>query len=243
MSSGRSSAISTANYGTLSSPGQSDSSTPARGVEEDVRCITQDELTDLRALQRTFDLAYLRTALSELSFGILVIKLFEARFQIIGLVYALLCAGIAGIALWRNHLAMRNQSKITLIKVLPDGTQQGSRIGLSPTSPVEESLASREELSADDPASRLDTEFLQPLATATERDPLITMHRNNVQQHPHRDTPTISEARRRSSTTTTSTSQRVIVNDTFRTAGDVILVLVCGTVVLELVILFFVLDM
>ena len=51
------------------------------------------------------DLAYLRTALSELSFGVLVIKLFESRFQIIGVVYVLLCAGIAATAIWRTQVS------------------------------------------------------------------------------------------------------------------------------------------
>lgn len=64
-----------------------------------------DPIQSLNAHVPCQDLAYLRTALSELSFGVLVIKLFDSRFQVIGAIYALICATIAGIALWRSRVS------------------------------------------------------------------------------------------------------------------------------------------
>ncbi|PWN23585.1 hypothetical protein BCV69DRAFT_254163 [Microstroma glucosiphilum] len=56
-------------------------------------------------MQRTFDLAYFRTALGELSFAVLVLKVFQPRFQVIGLLYTLLCLGHVGVAAWRRKVS------------------------------------------------------------------------------------------------------------------------------------------
>ncbi|KAF8446483.1 hypothetical protein BGX38DRAFT_660305 [Terfezia claveryi] len=50
--------------------------------------LTQDELVEIRALQRTFEGAYIRTALSQFSFALLVLKIFTHEFYSIGALYA-----------------------------------------------------------------------------------------------------------------------------------------------------------
>ena len=69
-----------------------------------VTVITLSELTDLRAMQRTFELAYLRTSLGEFCFACLVLKLFSSKFQFIGLIYTVLCLGISVAAYWRYRV-------------------------------------------------------------------------------------------------------------------------------------------
>lgn len=69
------------------------------------RFVTVSELTDFRAMQRTYDLAYSRTALGELSFAVLVLKVFQPRFQVIGLLYTLLCLGHVAVAAWRRKVS------------------------------------------------------------------------------------------------------------------------------------------
>ncbi|KAF8428787.1 hypothetical protein EV426DRAFT_285227 [Tirmania nivea] len=50
--------------------------------------LTQDELVEIRALQRTFEGAYVRTALSQFSFALLVLKIFTHEFYSVGALYA-----------------------------------------------------------------------------------------------------------------------------------------------------------
>jgi hypothetical protein len=70
--------------------------------------INHDELTDLRAYQRTFDGAYTRTALGQLSYAILILKLFEKDFYWCGLVYTALAAQLIFIGAYRYNLATSN---------------------------------------------------------------------------------------------------------------------------------------
>ncbi|SCV73255.1 BQ2448_7180 [Microbotryum intermedium] len=49
-----------------------------------------DELTELRARQRTFDGAYTRTALGLFDYALLILKIFFAEFAKIGLLYVIL---------------------------------------------------------------------------------------------------------------------------------------------------------
>ncbi|KIW68029.1 hypothetical protein PV04_04002 [Phialophora macrospora] len=55
----------------------------ARSVE-----LTNDELVEIRAAQRTFEGAYVRTALSQLSFSLVVLKIFTSEFYSIGALFA-----------------------------------------------------------------------------------------------------------------------------------------------------------
>jgi uncharacterized membrane protein YidH (DUF202 family) len=50
--------------------------------------LTNDELVEIRAAQRTFEGAYVRTALSQLSFSLVVLKIFTSEFYSIGALFA-----------------------------------------------------------------------------------------------------------------------------------------------------------
>ena len=69
--------------------------------------LTQSELIEIRAVQRTFEGAYVRTALGQFSFSLLVLKIFTAEFYSIGALFAAYGAGVLAIALYRRHLGNR----------------------------------------------------------------------------------------------------------------------------------------
>src|ERR1700761_3356274 len=50
--------------------------------------LTSDEIVEVRAAQRTFEGAYVRTALSQLSFSLVVLKIFTSEFYSIGALFA-----------------------------------------------------------------------------------------------------------------------------------------------------------
>ncbi|PVF94723.1 hypothetical protein CPB86DRAFT_680807, partial [Serendipita vermifera] len=61
------------------------------------------ELVELRARMRTFDQAYLRTALMNLGYSVVVLKLFDRRFHRIGLLFAVLGVVLYFVALYRRR--------------------------------------------------------------------------------------------------------------------------------------------
>lgn len=64
--------------------------------------LTTDELVEVRAAQRTFEGAYVRTALSLFSFSLAVLKIFTAEFYSIGALFAVYGTGILMIGLFRR---------------------------------------------------------------------------------------------------------------------------------------------
>jgi uncharacterized membrane protein YidH (DUF202 family) len=58
---------------------------------------------EIRAAQRTFEGAYIRTALGQFSFALVVLKIFTSEFYAIGALFALYGAGILGISLFRRQ--------------------------------------------------------------------------------------------------------------------------------------------
>ncbi|CAN6662724.1 hypothetical protein TRVA0_034S00980 [Trichomonascus vanleenenianus] len=64
--------------------------------------LSRDARLDVRAIQRTFEGAYLRTALSQLSFALVVLKLFNRRFIPIGTTFTVYGLLIIFIALYRR---------------------------------------------------------------------------------------------------------------------------------------------
>ncbi|CDH51859.1 predicted protein [Lichtheimia corymbifera JMRC:FSU:9682] len=58
-----------------------------RGHREQSVLLTQTELQDLRARQRTFEGAYWRTALAAFSTGLLILKVFTREFYKIGITF------------------------------------------------------------------------------------------------------------------------------------------------------------
>jgi len=70
----------------------------ARSVE-----LTSDELVEIRAAQRTFEGAYIRTALSQFSFALVVLKIFTSEFYSIGALFAVYGAGVLCTSLFRRQ--------------------------------------------------------------------------------------------------------------------------------------------
>ncbi|KAI5776402.1 hypothetical protein EDC01DRAFT_763148 [Geopyxis carbonaria] len=66
--------------------------------------LTQPELVEIRAAQRTFEGAYIRTALSQFSFALVVLKIFTAEFYAVGALFGVfgLCI-LAAAALRRRE--------------------------------------------------------------------------------------------------------------------------------------------
>ena len=65
--------------------------------------LTDDELVEVRALQRTFEGAYMRTALSQFSFALVVLKIFTSEFYSIGALFAVYGAGVLLTSLLRRQ--------------------------------------------------------------------------------------------------------------------------------------------
>ncbi|KAI9792967.1 MAG: hypothetical protein M1816_001289 [Peltula sp. TS41687] len=65
--------------------------------------LTTDELLELRAAQRTFEGAYVRTALSQFSFALVVLRIFTAEFYSIGALFAAYGFGILFASLFRRQ--------------------------------------------------------------------------------------------------------------------------------------------
>jgi len=64
--------------------------------------LTSDELVEVRAAQRTFEGAYVRTSLSLFSFALAVLKIFTAEFYSIGALFAVYGTGVLIIGLFRR---------------------------------------------------------------------------------------------------------------------------------------------
>lgn len=68
-----------------------------------LRRLTPAEMVEIRAAQRTFEGAYIRTAIGQFSFALIVLKIFTAEFYSIGALFALYGAGILFISLFRRQ--------------------------------------------------------------------------------------------------------------------------------------------
>ncbi len=60
-------------------------------------------LVEIRAAQRTFEGAYVRTALGQFSFALVVLKIFTAEFYGIGALFATYGVGILLVSLYRRY--------------------------------------------------------------------------------------------------------------------------------------------
>ena len=65
--------------------------------------LTSSELVEIRAAQRTFEGAYIRTAIGQFSFALIVLRVFTAEFYSIGALFAVYGAGILAISLFRRQ--------------------------------------------------------------------------------------------------------------------------------------------
>lgn len=60
-------------------------------------------LVEIRAAQRTFEGAYIRTALGQFSFALIVLKIFTKEFYSIGALFATYGAGILMVSVYRRY--------------------------------------------------------------------------------------------------------------------------------------------
>jgi hypothetical protein len=60
-------------------------------------------LVEIRAAQRTFEGAYLRTALSQFSFALVILKIFTSEFYAIGALFSMYGAAIMLVAMYRRY--------------------------------------------------------------------------------------------------------------------------------------------
>lgn len=69
--------------------------------------LTNDELVEIRAAQRTFEGAYVRTSLSQFSFALVVLKIFTSEFYSIGALFAVYGAGVLMVSAYRRQQGNR----------------------------------------------------------------------------------------------------------------------------------------
>ncbi|KAI0999747.1 hypothetical protein K3495_g8450 [Podosphaera aphanis] len=80
---------------------------------------TAQDLVEIRAVQRTFEGAYIRTALGQFAFALVVLKLFATEFYAHGALFAASGAGILLVSWYRRgqgQRASRNASHIKLFR-------------------------------------------------------------------------------------------------------------------------------
>ncbi|KAI4105155.1 MAG: hypothetical protein L6R37_002874 [Teloschistes peruensis] len=65
--------------------------------------LTDSELVEIRAAQRTFEGAYVRTALGQFSFALVILKIFTSEFYSIGALFAIYGTGILLTSLLRRQ--------------------------------------------------------------------------------------------------------------------------------------------
>ncbi|EMC96221.1 hypothetical protein BAUCODRAFT_147862 [Baudoinia panamericana UAMH 10762] len=64
--------------------------------------LSPQELTEIRAAQRTFEGAYIRTSLGQFSFALVVLKIFTSEFYSIGALFACYGAGVLAVSAYRR---------------------------------------------------------------------------------------------------------------------------------------------
>jgi len=65
--------------------------------------LTPTELVEIRAAQRTFEGAYMRTSLSQFSFALIILKIFTSEFYSIGALFAVYGAGVLLVSAYRRQ--------------------------------------------------------------------------------------------------------------------------------------------
>lgn len=67
---------------------------------------------NISAAQRTFDGAYMRTALSQLTFSLAIIKIFEPEFFWIGLTNCVLAIGLVVTSVLRHRMTLKYEERV-----------------------------------------------------------------------------------------------------------------------------------
>lgn len=65
--------------------------------------LTPLRLVEIRAAQRTFEGAYMRTALSQFSFSLIILKIFTSEFYAIGALFAVYASAVTLVAAYRRY--------------------------------------------------------------------------------------------------------------------------------------------
>ncbi|KAG5664109.1 hypothetical protein HG530_004930 [Fusarium avenaceum] len=65
--------------------------------------LTTQELVEVRAAQRTFEGAYVRTALGQFSFALIILKIFTSEFYAIGALFAVYGVAVMLVAVYRRY--------------------------------------------------------------------------------------------------------------------------------------------
>ncbi|CZS75808.1 unnamed protein product [Fusarium graminearum] len=65
--------------------------------------LTTQELVEIRAAQRTFEGAYVRTALGQFSFALIILKVFTEEFYAIGALFAVYGVAVMLVAVYRRY--------------------------------------------------------------------------------------------------------------------------------------------
>ncbi|KAI1202331.1 hypothetical protein F5X97DRAFT_235177 [Nemania serpens] len=65
--------------------------------------LTVQELVEIRAAQRTFEGAYMRTALSQFSFALIILRVFTSEFYAIGALFAVYGVTVILCAIYRRY--------------------------------------------------------------------------------------------------------------------------------------------
>lgn len=69
--------------------------------------LTANELVEIRAAQRTFEGAYVRTSLAQFSFALIILKIFTSEFYSIGALFALYGTGVLLVSAYRRQQGNR----------------------------------------------------------------------------------------------------------------------------------------
>ncbi|CAK7265777.1 hypothetical protein SEPCBS119000_001685 [Sporothrix epigloea] len=89
--------------------------------------LTEEELIELRAAQRTFEGAYMRTALSQFSFALVVLKIFTAEFYAIGALFAVYGVAVMLVAIYRRYEGNRQFFSAEEQVQIEDGEREEQR--------------------------------------------------------------------------------------------------------------------
>ncbi|KAK0558902.1 hypothetical protein OC844_004790 [Tilletia horrida] len=69
---------------------------------------SKNNVLDLRAAQRTFDGSYARTALGQLSYSVVILRLFQSEFYLVGIAYVALAVVLLILSIMRYKLTMES---------------------------------------------------------------------------------------------------------------------------------------
>nr|POE93060.1 hypothetical protein CFP56_64167 [Quercus suber] len=93
--------------------------------------LSPQELVEIRAAQRTFEGAYVRTSLSQFSFALIVLKIFTSEFYSIGALFAIYGGGVLAVSAFR-----RMQGNRQFFSEIGDDGLSRKRCSLAPSRTV-----------------------------------------------------------------------------------------------------------